>query len=89
MTPGVTLDISEARRQFNSLDERLASDPIIFVTRHNKRAFAVVDTEFLCAMLETIEIVSDPQSLDLFKQSIEDIRAGRLFDHDDVEKEFG
>ena len=89
MAPGVTLDISEARKQFNTLDERLASDPIIYVTRHNKSAFAVVDTEYLRAILETIEIVSDPRSLEMFKQSIEDIRAGRLHDHDDVERELG
>lgn len=89
MIPGATLDISEARKQFNTLDERLVLDRVIFVTRHNKSAFALVDTEYLCAILETIEIVSDPQSLEMFKQSIEDIRAGRLHDHDDVEKELG
>ena len=89
MEPTATLDISEARKQFNSLDVRLAADPIIFITRHNKRAFAIVDSEYLCAMLETIEIVCDPQSLDLFKQSLEDIRAGKLFEHDDVERELG
>jgi PHD/YefM family antitoxin component YafN of YafNO toxin-antitoxin module len=89
MAIGATLDISEARRQFNSLDERLESEQVIYVTRHNKAAFALVDTEYLCAMMETIEIISDPRSLEMFQQSIADIRAGKLHDHDDVEKELG
>ena len=84
-----TIDISEARRQLNSLDERLSTEPIIFVTRHNKRAFAIVDAETIAAMLETLEIMSDPRSYEMFRASLDDIREGRLHDHDDVEKERG
>jgi antitoxin YefM len=84
-----TLDISEARRQLNSIDERLKDERVIVVTRHNKRAFAVVDLEYLSAVMETIEILSDPEAMRMLQQSVEDIRAGRLHDHDDVEKELG
>ena len=86
---GATLDISEARKQFSSIDKRLKDDRVIFVTRHNKKAFAVVDLDYLSAVLETIEILSDPEAMVMMQQSIQDIRAGRLFDHDDVEKELG
>lgn len=89
MPDAATIDISEARRQFNSLDERLSTEPIIFVTRHNKKAFAIVDVECISAMLETLEIMSDPESFRMFMSSLEDIRDGRLHDHDDVEKELG
>ena len=84
-----TIDISEARRQLNSLDERLTSDPIIFVTRHNKKAFAIVDAECIAAMLETLEIMSDPESYAMFQRSLRDIKEGRLHDHDDVMEELG
>ena len=89
MPDTATIDISEARRQFNSLDERLSTEPIIFVTRHNKKAFAIVDVECISAMLETLEIMSYPESFRMFISSLEDIRDGRLHDHDDVEKELG
>lgn len=84
-----TIDISEARRQLNSLDERLKDEPVIFVTRHNKRAFAIVNVEHISAMLETLEIMSDPKSFKMFQESLRDIQEGRLHDHDEVEKEFG
>ncbi len=87
--PGKTLDISEARKQLNSIDERLKDEHVIFIARHNKKAFAVVDLEYLSAVMETIEILSDPEAMRMLEESIQDIRAGRLHDHDDVEKELG
>ena len=82
-----TLDISEARSQFNRLDQRLKDERVINVTRHNKPVFAVVDIEFLSAVLETIEIMSDPESYQMFIDSVEDIKQGRVHDHEDVKKE--
>ncbi len=84
-----TIDISEVRRQLNSLDKRLSDEPIILVTRHNKSAFVVVDVECMSAMLETIEIMSDPESYEMFQKSLRDIEEGRLHDHDDVMRELG
>ena len=86
MTTG-TLDITEARRQFNKLGERLRDEQVIYITRHNKRAFAVVDIEFLSSVLETIEILTDPESHRMFMESLEDIKMGRLHDHEDVKRE--
>jgi PHD/YefM family antitoxin component YafN of YafNO toxin-antitoxin module len=82
-----TLDITEARKQFTKLDEMLAVDRVIWVTRHNKKAFAVVNTELLQTVLETIEVLSDPDASKLLQMSLQDIRAGRLHDHEDVKSE--
>ena len=71
-----TLDISEARKQFSRLDERLREDRVIWITRHNKKAFAVVDTDLLQTVLETIEILSDPDAFQMFQEGLRDIRAG-------------
>lgn len=87
--PGNTLDISEARKQLNSIDKRLKDERVIVITRHSKQVFAVVDLGYLSAVQETIEILSDPEAMQMLQQSIADIRAGRLHDHDDVEKELG
>ena len=82
-----TLDISEARKQFSQLDKRLREDRVIWITRHNKKAFAVVDTDLLQTVLETIEILSDPDALKMLQDGLRDVRAGRLYDHDDVKSE--
>jgi PHD/YefM family antitoxin component YafN of YafNO toxin-antitoxin module len=86
---GATLEISEARKQLNSIDERLREERVIYVTRHGDRAFAVVDLEYLSAVMETMEILSDPEAMKMLKESLDDIRAGRLHGHDAVEKELG
>jgi antitoxin YefM len=82
-----TLDISEARKQFSQLDKRLREDRVIWITRHNKKAFAVVDSDLLQTVLETIEILSDPDALKMLQDSLSDIRAGRLRNHEDVKSE--
>jgi PHD/YefM family antitoxin component YafN of YafNO toxin-antitoxin module len=79
-----TLDISEARREFARLPERLREQQVIWVTKHNKKAFAVVDMELMETVLETLEILRDPEALKILQDSIADIRAGRLIDHEDV-----
>ncbi len=82
-----TLDISEARKQLSSLDQRLREEHVITVTRHNKEAFAVVDYDFLQAVLETVEIMADPEAYAALQQGLRDAQAGRLHDHEAVKRE--
>lgn len=82
-----TLDISEARKQFAHLGDRLKDEHVIRVTRHNRVAFAIVDIEFLDTILATLEILEDPGSMAALAKSIEDIKRGRLHDHEDVKRE--
>lgn len=42
-----TLDISEARKRLGSISKQLEEHSVIYVTRHNKRAFAVVNLDYL------------------------------------------
>lgn len=87
--PGKTLDISDARKQLNTIDKRLKDERVIVITRHSKEVFAVVDLEYLSTVRETLEVLSDPEAMRMLQQSIADIREGRLHDHDAVEKELG
>lgn len=82
-----TLDITEARRKLTKMDERLRVNPVIWVTRHDKRAFAIVDTEMMETVLETMEILADPEACEMLHKSLADIRAGRVHDHEDVKSE--
>ena len=82
-----TLDISEARKKFNNLDRDLEERPVIYITRHNKQAFAVVNLEYLETIIETLDVMADPAALDMLKQSLDDIENGRLIDQEDVERD--
>ncbi len=82
-----TLDISEARKQLNTLDQRLRETPVITVTRYNKDAFVAVDVEFFSSIMETLEILADPETLEMLQRSLEDISKGRLHDHENVKRE--
>ena len=80
-----TLDISEARSKLSAMPKLLKDEQVIWITRHNKKAFAVVDTGLMEALLETVDILRDPDALKMLQESIQDIRAGRLIDHKDIE----
>lgn len=82
-----SIEISEARGQLGHLGERVRDEQVIYVTKRGKEAFAVVDVEYLQAILETIEIVSDPESYKLFMASLEDIKNGRVIEHEQVKKD--
>jgi prevent-host-death family protein len=84
-----TLDISEARKRFNTLDRELKDRPVIYVTRHNRGAFAVVDIEYLETVMETMEVLGDPEAMQMLNESLQAIERGELIDQDDVEKELG
>jgi PHD/YefM family antitoxin component YafN of YafNO toxin-antitoxin module len=62
-----TLEISEARKKLTSIDERLEKEPVIYVTRHNKKAFAVVSLEFLANALDTLKVLKNPAALQMME----------------------
>lgn len=82
-----TIEISRARAEFGKLQERVRSENVLIVTNRGEGAFAVMDLEYMEAMLETIEIMSNPEAYKMLQQSLEDIREGRVIDQDDLENE--
>lgn len=83
----ISLDITDARKQFNSLDKRLKDAPVLYVTRHGNQAFAVIDIDYLKTLMETIEVLSDSNTMQMLNDSLEDIKAGRTYDQEDLEDE--
>lgn len=84
-----TMDISEAREEFHRLDEKLKETRVVYVKRHNNTAFAIIDPEYLQALLETLDILAEPGAIEMLEQSIRDVREGRVVPHEDVEAELG
>ena len=84
-----TLDISEARKKFNTLDQDLKERPVIYITRHDKDAFAIVDIEYLETVMETMEVLGDSETTAMLRESLRAIEEGDLVDQSEVEKELG
>lgn len=84
-----TLDISEARKKFNTLDSALEDKPVIYITRHNKEAFAIVNIGYLETLIETMEVLGDPEAMRMLDESVRAIERGELIDQEDVERELG
>lgn len=83
-----TLDISEARRQLFKLSQRVQSErgTVIWVTTDNKRSFAIVEPQLMESLIETLELLHDPESASKLEQGLEDARTGRVSNHEDVKK---
>lgn len=71
------ISITEARNRFMKLPDQAAKDKVLAVTRRNKEVMAVMSWELYEGLLETLEILSDPELMHNLKKGIEDIRAGR------------
>ena len=85
MAVRVEIAISDFRILLNGIDKRLVQDcPVIHVMRHGKAAFCITSVDWLEAVEETLEIMSDPEAMKMLQQSLQDIREGRLIEHEDV-----
>jgi len=71
------ISITEARNKFMKLPDQAAKDQILAVTRRNKEVMAVMSWELYEGLVETIEVLSDPELIKQLRAAIEDINAGR------------
>ena len=80
-----TLTATEARNHFAELLKDVENE-VVQITQHNKPAAAVMSWEIYESMLETLEILSDPETLNRFQQGVADMTAGRLTDWEVVKQ---
>ena len=71
------IPITEARNRFMKLPDKAAKNKVLAVTRRNKEVMAVMSWELYEGLLETLEILSDPELMNNLKRGIEDVKAGR------------
>jgi prevent-host-death family protein len=71
------ITITEARNKFMKLPDRAAKQDVIAVTRKNKEVMAVMSWELYEGLLETLEVLSDPDLMKYLRKGIEDVKAGR------------
>ena len=85
------LTISEARKEFLDLPEKLACEPerAVIVTRRGQPVLAVLPWEFYESLVETLEVLSEPELVAELRGSIKDIERGRLLSHKEVGARLG
>lgn len=73
------LTITEARNRFMKLPDETPGNQIIAVTRRNKEVMAVMSWELYEGLLETIEILADPELMKSIKTGIKEIKSGKTY----------
>lgn len=85
------LTITEARRGFLDLPKRLARLPerTVSITRRGRPVLAVMPWELYESIIETLEVLSDPDMVSALRESLEDLEHGRLVSNAEAKKRLG
>lgn len=85
------LTISEARKGLLDLPEKLARTPerAITITRRGRPVLAILPWEFYESIVETLDVLSEPELVAALRESLEDIERGRLLNHEEVGARLG
>ena len=83
------LTITEARNKFMKLPDETADNQIIAVTRRNKEIMALMSWELYEGLLETMEILADPELMGNIKKGIEEIKSGKTYTIEESRKRLG
>ena len=89
--PMTELTISEARKALLDLPEKLARTPerAVTITRHGQPVLAILPWEFYESIVETLEILGDPEMVTALRESLEDLKRGRVVSHMEAKKRLG
>jgi antitoxin YefM len=85
------LTISEARKALLDLPEKLARTPerAVTITRRGQPVLAILPWEFYESIVETLEILGDPEMVTALRESLEDLKRGRVVSHAEAKKRLG
>ena len=83
------IPITEARNKFMKLPDQAAKHKILAITRRNKEVMAVMSWELYEGLLETLEILADPELMQNLKKGVEDIRSGKTYSIEESRKRLG
>lgn len=69
------LTITETRKQLLNLPEQLTDEPVI-ITKHGKPAMVALGYEQFESIMETLEVLSDPELMNILRQSLAQAEQG-------------
>lgn len=85
------LTISEARKALLDLPEKLARMPdrAVTITRRGRPVLAILPWEFYESIVETLEILGDPEMVPALRESLKDLKRGRVVSHAEAKTRLG
>ena len=84
------MSISEARKVLTTLtDEMSASSPAIAITRRGKPVLALMNWELYEAIVETLEVMADVETMEALRASLCEVAKGRTVSSDKVAEDLG
>ena len=84
------LSISEARRRLPSLPEMLREKPeALGITRREKPVRAVMPWDLYESIIETLDVMGDPELMAALREGIRDVEAGRVSTTEELRRELG
>ena len=85
------LTISQARKALLDLPEKLARTPdrAVTITRRGQPVLAILPWEFDESIVETLEVLGDPEMVTALRESLEDIKRGSVVSHAEAKKRLG
>jgi antitoxin YefM len=85
------LTISEARKTLLDLPERRGrgSERAISITRRGRPVLAVMPWEFYESIVETLDVLSAPAMVSTLRDSLKDLKRGRLVNNKEAKARLG
>lgn len=85
-----TYSIDEIREEIARLPEHFDHTPeVVAVTRHGKPIMAILPWNLYESLVETLEIMSDPEMMAAFRQGVQEMAEGKGRPWEDVKKDLG
>ncbi len=88
----LTLTMDEACHQLSDLPEQFAQSPeigAVAITRHGQPVLVVMSWELYESLIETMEIMGDPELMANIRQGIREIEAGKGIPFEQVKQDLG
>ena len=84
-----TLSMAEARNKLTQLPDEFAQDSengAVTVTRHGRPVLAIMPFELYDSIVETLEVMSDPELVTALRQSIREAAQGETIPWETAKK---
>ena len=84
------IPITTARGMLTRLPEKLAKEKrAVTLTRRGKPVLVVFPWDLFESLMETMEIMEDPEMMAAIREGIEDMQQGNLISHEEVAARLG
>jgi PHD/YefM family antitoxin component YafN of YafNO toxin-antitoxin module len=80
------MPLMAVRQRLTGLNRELQKSPgtVVRVTHRGKPSLAVMSAELYDSIVETLDVMSDPEAAEALRDSLTDIEAGRVHSLEDV-----